>query len=100
MFKITETYQDNFKGELHVVGTTIDPKSRVTMVHGHIDEKIDANFSVGMFVEASIVTETFTQPALPDDTVVELDGKHYILQLESEDADEIGRASCRERVRN
>lgn len=87
LFRIPEASQDNFKGELHVVGTTIDPKSRVTMVHGHIDEKIDANFSVGMFVEASIVTETFTQPALPDDTVVELDGKYYILQLESEDAD-------------
>ena len=85
LFKIPEASQENFKGEVHVVGTSIDPKSRVTMVHGHIDEKTEANFSVGMFVEAIITTETFTQPALPDDAVVELDGKHFILQLESED---------------
>lgn len=85
LFKIPEASQENFKGEVHVIGSTIDPKSRVSVVHGIIDNKTDANFSVGMFVEAMITTETTTQSALPNDAVVELDGKHYILVLESED---------------
>src|SRR5690606_9459873 len=52
-----------------------------------IDETKENRFSVGMFVEADIVTDTATQPALPDDAVVELEGKDYVLLLESEDAE-------------
>lgn len=85
LFRIPEASQENFKGLLHVVGTTIDPKSRIASVHGHLDEKIEANFSVGMFVEADIVTSTATHIALPNDAVVDLDGVNYVLLLENED---------------
>ena len=86
-FRVPEASQEVFKGEVHLVGTTIDPKSRIAMIHGHIAEKDEANFTAGMFVEADIVTGASTQLALPEDAVVELEGKHYVLLVESEDAD-------------
>ena len=87
LFKVPEASPKVFKGEVHLVGTTIDPKSRIAMIHGHIDEKDEANFTAGMFVEADIVTGTSTNLALPEDAVVELEGKNYVLLVESEDAD-------------
>lgn len=87
VFRVPEASQENYKGELHLVGTTIDSKSRIAMVHGHIDHDIEANFSVGMFVEADIVTGSSTHLALPDDAVVELEGINYVLLLENEDTD-------------
>lgn len=86
LFRVPEASQENFKGELHLVGTTIDPKSRVAMIHGHIEEKDKINFIAGMFVEADIVTGTSTHMALPDDAVIELEGINYVLLLKNEDA--------------
>lgn len=86
VFRVPEAAKENFKGKVHLVGTTIDPKNRMAMIHGHIDEN-QSHFSVGMFVEADIVTGTSTQMSLPEEAVVELEGKNYVLLLESEDAD-------------
>ncbi len=90
MFKVPEASQQVFKGDVHLVGTTIDPKSRIAMIHGHIDEKDETSFAAGMFVEADIVTGTSTQLALPEDAVVELEGEDYVLLVESEDAEGYG----------
>ena len=87
LFRVPEASQEVFKGEVHLVGTTIDPKSRIAMIHGHIEDENNANFTAGMFVEADIVTDTSTHLALPEDAVVELEGKNYVLLVESEDAD-------------
>src|SRR5690606_9722514 len=87
LFKVPEASQETFKGDVHLVGTTIDPKSRIAMIHGHIDEKDEANFTAGMFVEADIVTGTSSHFSLPEDAVVELEGKNYVLLIESENAD-------------
>ncbi len=85
-FKVPEASQVVYKGDVHLVGTTIDAKSRIAMIHGHIDENDEANFTAGMFVEADIVTGTSAHLALPEDAVVELEGKNYVLLVESEDA--------------
>lgn len=86
VFRVPEASKEQFKAGLHLVGTTINPNSRVALIHGHIDEKNDMNFTAGMFVEAEIVTGTSSSMALPNDAVVELEGKNYVLLLESEDA--------------
>ena len=86
IFTVPEASQEVFKGEVHLVGTTIDPKSRIALIHGHIDEKDKSAFAAGMFVEADIVTGTATHLALPEDAVVELEGKEYVLLVEDEDA--------------
>src|SRR5699024_7395974 len=86
LFRVPEASKEYFAGDVHLIGTTIDPKSRTAKVHGHIENEEEVHFSVGMFVEADIITSTSTQYALPDDAVVEMDGVNYVLQLENEDA--------------
>lgn len=86
LFRVPEASKEYFAGDVHLIGTTIDPKSRTAKVHGHIENEEEVHFSVGMFVEADIITSTSTQYALPDDAVVEMDGVDYVLQLENEDS--------------
>lgn len=86
-FTVPEASKENFKGDVHLVGTTIDPKSRIALIHGHINEKDETNFAAGMFVEAEIVTGTSNKLALPEDAVVELEGKNFVLFVENETAD-------------
>jgi membrane fusion protein, heavy metal efflux system len=88
LFTVPEASKEVFKGEVHLVGTSIDPNTRIAMVHGHIDEKDEQNFTAGMFVEAQIVTGTTNQLALPENAVVEMEGKHYVLKIENETANE------------
>ncbi|KXO01273.1 cation transporter [Aequorivita aquimaris] len=88
LFTVPEASKEVFKGEVHLVGTSIDPNNRTSLVHGHIDEKDEQNFTAGMFVEAQIVTGTSDQWALPENAVVEMEGKHYVLKIENETADE------------
>ncbi len=88
LFTVPEASTETFLGEVHLVGTSIDPNSRIAMVHGHIDEKDEHNFTAGMFVEAQLVTGTSDQWALPENAVVEMEGTHYVLQIENETADE------------
>lgn len=84
LFRVPESSKENFKGEVHLVGTSIDAKNRNAMVHGHISDN-QTSFSVGMFIEADIVTSISRNIALPEDAVVELEGKNYVLLLENED---------------
>ncbi len=88
LFTVPEASKEIFKGEVHLVGTSIDPNTRIALIHGHIDEKDEQNFTAGMFVEAQIVTGTSDQWALPENAVVEMEGKNYVLLIENENADE------------
>ncbi|OAD90288.1 efflux transporter periplasmic adaptor subunit [Aequorivita soesokkakensis] len=88
LFTVPEASKEIFKGEVHLVGTSIDPNTRIALIHGHIDEKDEQNFTAGMFVEAQIVTGTSDQWALPENAVVEMEGKNYVLLIENENAEE------------
>lgn len=88
LFSVPEASKETFKGDVHLVGTSIDPNSRIAMIHGHIDEKDEQNFTAGMFVEAQIVIGTSNHLALPEDAIVELEGKNFALLIEKEDAEE------------
>ncbi len=88
LFTVPEASKEIFKGEVHLVGTSIDPNTRIALIHGHIAEKDEQNFTAGMFVDAQIVTGTSNQMALPENAVVELEGKNYVLLIENENAEE------------
>lgn len=88
LFTVPEASKETFKGKVHLVGTSIDPNTRNAMVHGHIGEKDEQNFTSGMFVEAGIVTGSSEHLALPEDAVVENEGKNYVLLIENETDDE------------
>lgn len=98
LFSVPEASKETFKGDVHLVGTSIDPNSRIAMIHGHIDEKDSQNFTAGMFVEAQIVTGTSNHLALPENAIVELDGVNYVLLIENENNNEYQLHSARVKV--
>ena len=87
-FTVPEATKDTFRATVHLVGTTIDPATRVALIHGHIDEKESQRFHAGMFIDAQVITGTQNKRALPENAVVEMDGKQYVLVVEKETADE------------
>ncbi|MCH4551876.1 efflux RND transporter periplasmic adaptor subunit [Aestuariibaculum lutulentum] len=84
-FKIPEASKQTFEAEVHLVGTTVDEKNRVIKVHAHILNEEQANFIVGMFVEASIISESVEKSALPKDALIEYEDAIYVLVLEHEE---------------
>lgn len=81
LFKIPEASNKTFDAEVHLVGTTIDEKSRIVKVHGHLDDESKANFIVGMFVEADIIIDSKNNLALPKEAIIEMEGHYFALIL-------------------
>lgn len=86
IFRLPESTDEVFKGDIHLIGRSID-ENRTVQVHAHIDHKIQHNFIVGMFVEADIVIDDNLSEALPENAVIEIDDKNYVLLLKSDDSD-------------
>lgn len=81
VFEVPETTKKDLEGEVYLVGTTIDQDSRTAMVHAHIEEKDEYNFTAGMFVQAQIFTGKTELLALDEEAVIELDGNNFVLML-------------------
>ena len=79
-FRIPEASNDVFKGAVHLVGTSIG-ENRTIKVHAHINNEDAANFLTGMFVEASIITDTKTVMGLPEEAIGTLDDEYFVLKL-------------------
>jgi len=77
-FKIPEASDEFFVAEVHLVGKTIDEKTRTVKVHGHLHSKTKNIFDIGMFVEAKIEISNKETVALPEYAVVE-EGEHQIV---------------------
>lgn len=80
LFKIPEASSGIFKAKVHLVGTSID-ENRTIKVHAHLENEA-ANFLTGMFVEATIITDTSDQNSLPTDAIGVLDNQSYVLVLD------------------
>ncbi|ULC59976.1 efflux RND transporter periplasmic adaptor subunit [Flaviramulus sp. BrNp1-15] len=80
-FKIPEASNKTFEADVHLVGTTIDETDRTVKVHAHIDDEKQANFIVGMFVEAEIITDSKNSFAFPKDAIAEFEGNYFALVL-------------------
>ena len=86
IFRLPESTDEIFEGNIHLIGKSID-ENRTVQVHAHIDHDIQRNFIIGMFVEADIVIDDNLSEALPEDAIIEVDGKNYVLLLRSNDFD-------------
>lgn len=86
-FKIPEASNETFEAEVHLVGTTIDETTRTVKIHAHILNEKQANFIVGMFVEAQIITDSASHLALPKEAIIEQDGNYYVLVLKNKTTD-------------
>ncbi|NNE77972.1 MAG: efflux RND transporter periplasmic adaptor subunit, partial [Pricia sp.] len=79
-FKIPEASDEIFQAEVYLIGTSIS-ENRTIKVHAHIHDETENNFLTGMFVEADIIIENTTAPALPATAVIESDGNEFVLRL-------------------
>lgn len=79
-FKIPEASDDIYTAEVHLVGTTIDENTRRVQVHGHLNKE-EANFIVGMYVEASISVSQKTAKGLPNEAIIKTENEAYVLTL-------------------
>ncbi|WP_405250840.1 efflux RND transporter periplasmic adaptor subunit [Dokdonia sp. Asnod3-C12] len=85
-FKIPEASSAIYKAEVHLVGTSIEA-NRTIKVHGHLEDESGVNFLTGMFVDASIVTNSAFAKALPSSSIVTVDEISYILVLDEKQGD-------------
>lgn len=85
-FNILEASTEKFAAKVHLVGSAIE-ENRTIKVHAHIENETDHRFLTGMFVEASIITNTSKAKALPSEAIVMIDDKAYVLILVKKEAD-------------
>ncbi|WP_147676613.1 efflux RND transporter periplasmic adaptor subunit [Algibacter pacificus] len=85
-FKIPEASKETYKAEVHLVGTSIEP-NRTIHVHGHLENETGNNFLVGMFVDAQIITGVVSAKALPNTSIIEVDGVSFVLVLDEKVGD-------------
>ena len=80
-FKIPEASSETYMAEVHLVGTSIEA-NRTIKVHGHLEDESEHNFLTGMFVNASIITNSVLAKALPSESFIEVDEVQYVLVLD------------------
>lgn len=85
-FIIPEASEEIFKAEVHLVGAAME-ENRTIKVHGHLLNESENNFLTGMFVDASIITSSKNEEALPNEAVVMVDGAPYVLILDKKEGD-------------
>jgi cobalt-zinc-cadmium efflux system membrane fusion protein len=84
-FKTPETTSETYPATVHLIGTAIE-QNRTVKVHGHPEDILENNFLTGMFVEASIITDSTIAKAIPNEAIIEIDGISYVLVLEKKEA--------------
>jgi cobalt-zinc-cadmium efflux system membrane fusion protein len=87
IFRVPEAASESFMAEVYLVGTSIDRETRTVKIHGHLPDSLVDKFSVGMFVEADVLTNQSTHFALPEEAVITQDEISYVLKLEEENED-------------
>ena len=81
-FKLQEGNTKEYKASIHLVNKIVDLESRTIDIHGHLlDEKLNSKFNPGMYVEADILTTSNSSNSLPQEALVEIDSKYYVLVL-------------------
>ena len=85
-FRLQKEGGKYYQAKVYLVSKSIDPQKRTANVHGHLtnDDEIRL-FAPGMYVEAEIFTTTDSLSALPNEAIVDLENKHYILIKTGED---------------
>lgn len=79
-FRIPDDQKASFEAEVFMIGRAIETDTRMINVHAHLkDEKQNARFTPGMYVEAEIFAERDASLALPSEAVIEVEGSHFVL---------------------
>ena len=86
-FKVPEASDEIFKADVHLVGTSVEETNRTIKVHGHVDDNEKANFVMGMFIDADILTKAKKGKALPKEAIAEIEGDYFALVLKDKTED-------------
>jgi cobalt-zinc-cadmium efflux system membrane fusion protein len=76
-FRIASLGEQEYKGEVFLVGKSFDKDNKTIRVHGHIHEDSKA-FIRGLYLEATIYTGDQKVRALPEEAIVRDEGQYYI----------------------
>lgn len=84
-FRLPDDQTADFEAEVFMIGRAIEPDTRMINVHAHLkDERQNARFTPGMYVEAEIFGERDTSLALPSEAIIEVEGIHSVLVKKQE----------------
>lgn len=83
-FKVPESGDDYYYGDVHLIGNSVDNNKRTVKVHGHFEQSDSIHFAVGMFIEANIRVGEHQRLAIQEPAIHE-EGEHkFVLMLEEE----------------
>jgi len=89
-FRLQKEGSKYYQAKVYLISKSIDAQKRTANVHGHlINDDEERLFAPGMYVEAEIFTATDSLPALPQEAIVDLEDRHYLLIKTGEDTDGI-----------
>ncbi|GAB2990011.1 efflux RND transporter periplasmic adaptor subunit [Cyclobacterium sediminis] len=81
-FKTQEDNKQSHEAFVYLVNKTVNPEDRTIGIHGHLsDEKLNQRFNPGMYVEAEIYANSTSKLSLPQEALVDIEGKYYVLIL-------------------
>lgn len=85
IFNLQDDPSKKYEAEVHLVGKSIEPQKRTISVHGDlVSEGEKSLFNPGMYLESEIQTAVETLASLPQEAVVNIEDKYFVLLLESE----------------
>ena len=86
LFKIASLVNQEFEGEVYLVGQDLSEEKRSINVHVHFDDSM-ADFAVGMYGTASIAIDGKKSLALPSSSVVEEGNRKFVFRQISDSGD-------------
>lgn len=79
-FRLQKEGSKYYQAKVYLISKSIDTQKRTANVHGHLmNDDEERLFAPGMYVESEIFTTTDSLPALPNEAIVNLEDRHYVL---------------------
>jgi cobalt-zinc-cadmium efflux system membrane fusion protein len=83
VFTVPQASKEEFKAKVVLVGKSIEGNNRTIMIHGHLDEAIKQRLLTGMFVEATVLSDSKKGLAIPMDALITENNKYYVLLVKN-----------------
>lgn len=83
VFTVPQASKEQFKAKVVLVGKSIEGNDRTIMIHGHLDDSIKQRLLTGMFVEATVLTETKRGLAIPTGALITESDKYYVFLVKN-----------------
>jgi len=73
----------NYKGYIKLISQKVDRKTKTVNVHGHFED-VQNVLKSGMFINAQILIAGREAYAVPEDAIIEVEGKQFVFFAESD----------------